>query len=73
MAFLREISGIKNVKMDGKKLSVWLCAADENDSEDLCVTMLFGSDSKDKIRLQSAEVSLNLLWYYIENIVLLNI
>ena len=57
MAFLREISGIKNVKMDGKKLSVWLSAADENDTEDLCVTMLFGSDSKDKIRLQSAEVS----------------
>ena len=46
--------------MDGKKLSVWLSAADENDSEDLCVTMFFGSDSKDKIRLQSAEVSLSI-------------
>ena len=55
--FLREISGIKKVETDGTKFCVWLAAADESDTEDLCVTMIFGSDSKDKIRLQSAEVS----------------
>lgn len=57
VVFLREISGIQKVETDGKRFSVWLAAAEGKESEEFCITMMFGADSNDKIKLQSAEVS----------------
>ncbi len=56
--FLKEISGIKKHSKNsrGSKFCVWLSAPDGIEEEDLKITMTFGKDVKNKVRLQAAEV-----------------